>query len=448
MPAAPPRPAAAGRHGLAFWLVGYAFLVTMAFSSVPTPLYVLYQARDGFGALMVTVIFAAYAAGVIASLFLVGHLSDWLGRRRMVAAAVAVNMASGAAFLFWPSVPGLLTGRVISGISIGMLTATATAYLGELHAAAHPEAGPARAEMVATAANLGGLGAGPLLAGFLAQYAPDPLRLPYLVAEALMLAGAIGLALAPETAPRPQRRPPYRPQRVSVPSAHRPVFFAAGLVAAASFALFGLFTSLSPSVIAGLLHDRSHALAGSATFAVFAAGALAQLGLSRAPVRRQLGFGLAGVAAGLALVTAAAWLPSLALLLTGGVVAGAGAGALFRGSVSAVAAIAPAGARGESLAGLFLAGYAGLAVPVVALGFAAQALSARDAVIGFAAVLAVVIAPAGRRLLRHGAVAAGEPAGHPAPAGGPAGTPRPHAAPPGGRRPPAVVSMPCSPRQP
>ena len=133
------------RHGVGFWIVGYAFLVTMAFSTVPAPLYVLYQARDHFGSFMVTVIFAAYAVGVVASLFLAGHISDWHGRRRILAIAMAVNMLSGVVFLAWPSVPGLIVGRVVSGISIGMLTATATAYLSELDARpgrASPGPGP------------------------------------------------------------------------------------------------------------------------------------------------------------------------------------------------------------------------------------------------------------------------------------------------------------------
>jgi MFS family permease len=143
-------------HARGFWIVGYVFAVTMAFSTIPAPLYVLYQARDHFGALLVTVIFAAYAVGVMASLFLAGHISDWLGRRRMVATAVSVNILSGIVFLAWPAVPGLITGRVISGISIGMLTATATAYLSELHAAARPGQPGRRAEVVAIAANLGG----------------------------------------------------------------------------------------------------------------------------------------------------------------------------------------------------------------------------------------------------------------------------------------------------
>jgi predicted MFS family arabinose efflux permease len=393
------RPARTARHRSGFWLVGFVFLVTMAFSAVPAPLYVLYSARDHFGPLMITVIFAAYAVGVIASLFLAGHLSDWVGRRRMAVIAVAVNVASGVMFLLWPTVPGLLVARVVSGVSVGMLTATATAYLSELDSSGHGGMPRRRAEIIATAANLGGIGLGPLVSGFLAQYAGDPLVVPYLVFEALMLAGVLALALVPETVTRPKARPRYRPQRVSVPAQHRPAFYAASAAAAAEFALFGLFTSLAPGFIGGTLHDTSHALAGTATFAVFGAAALAQIVASRAPLRRQLAFGLLALVLGLALITVAFWLASLVLLLAGGIVAGSGAGAAFKGSVTTVLGIARPQARGEALAGLFLAGYVGLAVPVVALGLATQLLSARVAVLGFAVLLVAVVALVSRRLL-------------------------------------------------
>src|SRR3981081_3380785 len=87
-------PVRSGRiaHGGGFWLVTYAFAVTMAFSSAPAPLYVLYQQRDGFGPFTVTLVFAAYAIGVVASLFLAGHISDWVGRRRILLPAILINM--------------------------------------------------------------------------------------------------------------------------------------------------------------------------------------------------------------------------------------------------------------------------------------------------------------------------------------------------------------------
>lgn len=400
----PARPASR-RHGIGFWLAGYVFAVTIAFSAVPSPLYVVYQARDHFGSLMVTVIFSAYAFGVAASLFGVGHVSDWLGRRRILLLAVAVNMVAGALFLLWPAVPGLIIGRVVSGISIGMLSATATAYLSELHAAARPGAPRTRAEIVATAANLGGIGLGALVAGLLAQYAGAPLQLPYLVFEVLMLAGGVALAVAPETVRPPERSRRYRPQRITVPAASRATFYAAAAAAGAAFAVFGLFTSLAPGFIAGTLHDGSHALAGAATFIVFGAAALAQIATSRATLRRQLGLGLGLLGLGLILVTVAIWNPSLPLLLAGGALAGAGAGAVFKGSISTVLDIAPAHARGEALAGLFLTAYLGLAVPVLSLGLATQAFSARTALLGFSAALAVILAVVARRLLRPGPAA-------------------------------------------
>jgi MFS family permease len=380
--------------------VAYGFCVTMAFAAAPAPLYVLYQARDGFGTILVTVIFAAYAVGVVASLLLAGHTSDWLGRRRLMLAALLVSLVSGVVFLVWPATPGLIVARVISGISVGLLTATATAYISELHAASRPRAPLTRAEITATGANIGGLGLGALLAGLLAQYAVAPLRLPYLVFEALMLAAAVALAVVPETVTRPEPLPAYRPQRIMVPPAQRPLFIAAGCAAATAFALFGFFTSLAPGFLADTLHEHSHALAGLAAFVAFGAAAVAQVVVSGRDLRRQLGLGLAGLAGGLVLVTAAVWVPSLPLLLVGGALGGSGAGATFKGCVSTVISIAPSRARGEALAGLFVAAYVGITLPVIGLGIATQLLSTQTAVLGFGAVLLAVVAAVSARLLR------------------------------------------------
>jgi MFS family permease len=252
---------------------------------------------------------------------------------------------------------------------------------------------------VATAANLGGIGLGPLLSGLLAQYVGHALVLPYLVAEALMLIGAVALAVAPETAAVPSRHPAYRPQRVTVPAAQRPLFLAAATAAGVVFALFGVFTSVAPSLLAGVLHNDSHAVAGAVAFAVFGAGAAAQIVLSRAARRTQAGLGLAALVAGLAMVTAAARLPSFWLLLAGGIVAGAGAGAAFRGTVATVLSITPPQMRGEGLAGLFLGAYTGLAIPVVGLGVATLWVSLPVAVLGLAIALTAAVLPVARRLL-------------------------------------------------
>jgi MFS family permease len=394
-------PVRSGRvhHGKGFWLVAYAFAVTMALSGVPAPLYVLYQQRDGFGPFTVTLIFAAYAVGVMASLFLAGHVSDWIGRRRTLLPAILINMLSGVIFLI-PGVPALLVARVVSGISIGMLTATATAHLTELHLTARPGASRVRADLVATAANLGGIGLGPLIAGLLAEYAPHPLYVPYLVFEVLLLLGVVGVALVPETVDWRTTRSTYRPQRVTVPREARPRYFAAGAVGLAAFAVFGLFTSLAPSFLAGTLHQRSHAVAGLVAFLVFAAAAVAQILIVRIPLPRQLRLGLGSLAVGLTVLTIGVWTASLALFMVGGILAGAGGGAAFKGSVTTVLGLASPQARGEALAGLFLAAYLGLSAPVLGLGMATQFLSTKVALLGFAVILLVLLAAVSRQLLR------------------------------------------------
>jgi predicted MFS family arabinose efflux permease len=181
---------------------------------------------------------------------------------------------------------------------------------------------------------------------------------------------------------------------------HRSLSYAAGFAAAAEFALFGLFTSLAPGFIGGVLHQHSHALAGFAAFVVFGAAALTQIVVSRAALRRQLSIGFSALAIGLVLVTVAVWLPSLVLLLIGGALAGGGPGAAFKGSISTVISIAPDQARGEALAGLFLAAYVGLVVTVLGLGIATL-LSTQVAVLGFAAVLLLVVGAVSVRLLRR-----------------------------------------------
>jgi MFS family permease len=381
------------RRGLGLWAVALAFTATLAFSTVPTPLYALYQERDGFSTFVITVIFAAYAVGVVVSLFLAGHVSDWLGRRRTLVPAVLLSVLSAIVFLLWRDVPGLLVARFLSGLSVGVVTATATAYLTELHE--HP----ARAQRIATAANLGGLGLGPIVAGVLAATVAAPLTIPFLAFAIVLAVAAVLVALAPETVDRPDPAPAYRPQRVAVPDEARSTFLAAAIGAAAAFAAFGLFTSLAPSFLAGTLHHSSRVLAGVPAFAAFEAAVVAQIAAASWSAQRLTRNGSGFLAAGLVLTVLAVWLPSLALFLIGGVVAGVGAGLVFKGGLMTVSGLAAPERRAEVLAGYFLAGYVGLSVPVLGLGVLDQLLEPKVALLIFAALLLAGVAASARTAL-------------------------------------------------
>ncbi|MGH1550391.1 MFS transporter [Leifsonia poae] len=389
------------RHGAGFWVIAAAFLAVMAFSTIPTPLYALYQARDGFPTWVVTVIFAAYAVGVIASLFLIGHLSDWAGRRRMVLIAVLVEIVAAALFLVWNDVAGLIVARTLSGIGVGALTASATAHLSELRAVAKPEEGPRLAGTVSTVVNTGGLALGPLIGGAFAQFLPAPLLLPYAVFLVLLAVAAVAVVVVPETVERAEERPAYRPQRISLPAEARGAFSAAAVAAFAGFAVFGLFTSLAPSVLAGTLHQTSHLLAGAVPFAVFAASAVSQIVFARLSGRAQLVLALVLMLLGLGGLAAGVLLASLAVFVVSGVLAGAGVGLQFRSAIAAAASLAAPERRGEVLAAIFLIAYIGLALPVLLVGVALILWPLVPVLVVFVTAIAVLSVPAGLRMLRR-----------------------------------------------
>ncbi len=388
------------RHSTAFWIVAAAFGVNLAFSAVPTPLYVIYQHRDHFSTLMITVVYAVYALGVIASLFLGGHVSDWVGRRRVLVPALGFNVLSAVLFIAFPSLAGLIVARVVSGVSVGLTTGTATAYLTELHLGAGGSATGRRPQVVATAANLGGIGVGPLVAGLLAQFVRSPLVVPYLAFGGALVVLTLLIAISPETAVRPDPQPRWRPQRVAIPVQARGAFFAATAAAAAAFAVYGVFNSLMPGFLAGTMHETSYAVAGAVAFSAFAAGAAAQIALGKAGIATTLKASVPVLLAGLALFTAGMWLPSLPVFVIGGIVTGAGGGLVFRGSLVAAASTAPPESRAEALAGFFLGAYVGLSVPVIALGVATEYVAARDVMLMFVVLAAAAIAAGVRAVLR------------------------------------------------
>ncbi|BCY13484.1 putative multi-drug efflux transporter [Actinoplanes sp. L3-i22] len=375
------------RHGAGFWMIAAAFLIAMAFSTVPTPLYPLYVARDGFSTFTVTVVFAVYAVGVVISLLLAGHVSDWVGRKKILIPALGLELVAAVLFLTGTSLPVLLGARFLTGLGVGMITATATAYLHELHAVHRPEASKQRFEVVSTAVNTGGLGAGSLLAGLISTYVEGPLRTPYIVFAVLLLVAVAAVALTPETVRERLVKPAYRPQRIS---ADRTVagYLAAGF---AAFAVFGLFTSVAPGFVAGTLHHSSRVLAGGLVFAVFGAAAAAQALTGRLSATAKLTLGLTAQGAGVLVLLTGMYLASLPVFVLGGMIAGIGAGTLFKTAVGTVAVLAAPSRRGEALAGLFLIAYLGLTVPVIGLGLATQAFTPLAAMTGFVALMLALL---------------------------------------------------------
>jgi MFS family permease len=383
--------------GLAFWLLGGAFAVTMFGTTLPTPLYVLYQAKLHFSALMVTIIFAVYAGGVLAALLLFGRASDEVGRRRVLLAGLLCSALAAVAFLLAQGLALLFVGRLLSGLSAGIFTGTATAGLVDL-------AGERRAQqatLVGTAVNMLGLGVGPLVAGALAQFAPLPLRVPFWVDLGLVVAAAAAIVAIPETVDVAER-PRLHLSRPEVPPALRATFIRAATAGFAGFAMLGLFTAVVPSFLGKLLGDPSHVLSGAVVFSVFAASAAGQVVLAPRFGSRALPSGCAGLIAGMGLLAGGLAAKQLGLIVAGALVAGLGQGLSFRAGLQALNTEAPPERRGSVASSFFLVCYVAISLPVIGEGVAETALGLQTAGIAFSIAVIAVAAVALGLLVRRG----------------------------------------------
>jgi MFS family permease len=382
---APARQRLAVGRPIAFWIVTYLFAAIMLGTTLPTPLYVIYQGQWHFSSGITTIIFASYAVGVLTALLLAGHASDQVGRRPVLFAALAFSAVSTIVFIVSPGVGWLFVGRVLSGISAGLVTGTATAALTDTYSGSSPR----RPSMVATAANIGGLGLGPLVAGLFAQFGPDPTVLVFEVYLAVLAVAAVGLGLVSETVGNRQKLT-LRFAGLGIPLAGRSEFIAAGVAGFAAFSLLGMFTALAPSFLSDVLHEHSHAVGGAVVFALFGVAALTQLLLARLPSRTVIVFGLTVFLAALALILAALSQASMALFLIGTIVSGVGVGAVFIGSLSTANRLAPAEIRGRVVSTYFVFAYVGLTIPVIGVGVASQYEGDFRAVLVCAIVLAAL----------------------------------------------------------
>ncbi|HWE09699.1 MAG TPA: MFS transporter [Solirubrobacteraceae bacterium] len=372
--------------GAAFAAAAYAFMAAMLGTTLPTPLYALYQRRFGFSELIITVIFATYALGVIVALLLAGRLSDEVGRRPVLLGGLLLSALSAVAFLLANGLVLLLVGRILSGLSAGIFTGTATATLVDLLGT--QRAG--RATLVAAVANMGGLGSGPLLSAALASLG-TPLRLPFWVDLGLLVPALAAILLIREPV-QATGRVRLRLQTLSVPPQMRTTFVSSALAGFAGFAVLGLSTAVAPAFLGQTLGVHSLVVVGLVVFSVFAGSTAGQLLLDVVPQARALSAGCAGLVMGMALLAVGLASSSLGFLVAGGVLAGVGQGLSFRAALGAINSQAPPERRGEVDSSFFVVAYVAISLPVIGEGVLAQLAGLRTAGLVFAAVVAVIAA--------------------------------------------------------
>ena len=204
-----------------FWLVaGVLFLLLFA-SAAASPLYRVYQAQWRFSATTLTAVFAVYVLALLLTLLVFGSLSDYLGRRRVIAVALAAGAGACGLFLAAHGAGLLFAARALQGAAVGAATSAAGAALIDLQPGRS-----GRGPVVTSAAVLLGLGAGGLGTSALAQYAPAPTHLIWWLLLGACAAAAIAVLAIPETTPGragvlAALRPRVAVPRAGTPDAHR-----------------------------------------------------------------------------------------------------------------------------------------------------------------------------------------------------------------------------------
>jgi MFS family permease len=351
-------------RGASFALIAATFALVTTGGTLPIPLYTLWGARFGFGAETTTWVFSVYVFGTLLALVFFGGLSDQVGRRPLTRAALLATILSTLLFIFAGNVAMLLAARFLSGVGVGLITSAATAALAEVY----PGTNRALPPMVSTAANMGGLGLGPLAAGLFAEYLGAPTRLVFVGFIALVVAATVLTVFVPETNPRPGRRTVDWTPRVGVPREARTVYWRSAVAVFPTFTLLGLFSSLTPRFIGGTLGVRNLAIEGLATFVLFEIGVAAQLVFRGKPARWSILRGLPLLILSLILVLVGFLTATFTIFAAGTVVGGAGAGLTFMGGLGQLSRAVPHHSHAKSVAAYFIAAQSGLAVPVLAIG--------------------------------------------------------------------------------
>jgi MFS family permease len=338
-------------------------------STLPTPLYESYRQAFGFSEITLTLIYAAYVVGTVTTMFFLGRLSDEIGRRPVVLVSLLLATLSTVLFLLARSTVWLLAGRITSGLGIALASGAATAWILELH----PRKDEAAGTQIALAANTLGLAIGPLAAGVLAEFAPAPLRLSYLLFLPLVLAAAVPVWLSEETIerPTPLARASLRP-RLGVPKEIRGEFVTPAIAAFVTFAVLGFYSALLPSVVSRSLHDSSRALSGGVVAELFLVGVVTIATWPRIDPRTGMLIGLVLLIPGVGLLVAAEAVHSMVLLWVSTTIAGVASGLGYRFGLQRVNEVTPEDRRSEVISSYLIVCYAGVSLPVIGVGVLAS----------------------------------------------------------------------------
>lgn len=346
---------------VALYVLASITISFLAASSAPTPLYASYQAEWGFDPITTTVVFGVYAVAVLLGLLTMGKLSDHVGRRPVLLAALAAQAASMVVFATADGVSGLMVARIVQGLSTGAALGAIGAGMMDID----------RPRGTITNAVVPGIGTatGALVSGLVVQFLPAPTHLVYLVLLAVFVLQAVAVSLMAETVTRKPGALASLAPEIKLPRAVRRPMLVAAPVLFAVWALAGLYGSLGPSLVRQLTGSRSEVLGGLSLFVLAGVAAVSVLALRRAATRTVMFTGILALLAGVALTLVSIRDSSPTGFFVGTAIAGVGFGSGFQGGIRTVMPLARPHESSGVLSLLFVVSYLGMGVPAVIAGF-------------------------------------------------------------------------------
>ncbi|CRM17194.1 MFS transporter [Pseudomonas sp. 52 E 6] len=365
------------RSSLVFLAV--TLLTFLAASSAPTPLYHLYQEGLHFSAGMLTLIFGVYALSLLAALLTVGSLSDHLGRKPVIFAALILNMLAMLLFINEGSVAWLIAARTLQGFATGM----ATAVLGAALLDTDRQQGP----LVNSVAPLLGMACGAMGSSLLVEFAPLPTQLIYCTLLVLMLLQAVYVWRLPETVSRiPGALASLRPTLHVPPQARRALWLSLP-VDVAVWAMGGFYLSLAPSLVRAATGSTSNLIGGGLVAVLTLSGALMIFTLRNRHADKVLRLGAGLLAVGVALILTAVHSASLPLFFIATLIAGSGFGAGFLGALRSVVPLALPHERAGLMSAFYVLSYLAFCLPSLLAGNLIRSFGLIVTTDGYGAVL-------------------------------------------------------------
>ena len=386
-------------HRSSLVFLAITLLTFLAASSAPTPLYHLYQEGLHFSSGMLTLVFGVYALSLLAALLTVGSLSDHLGRKPVIFAALALNMLAMLLFINESSVAWLIAARTLQGFATGM----ATAVLGAALLDTDRQQGP----LVNSVAPLLGMACGAMGSSLLVEFAPLPTQLIYWTLLALMLGQAMYVWRLPETVSRiPGALASLRPTLHVPPQARRALWLSLP-VDVAVWAMGGFYLSLAPSLVRAATGSTSNLIGGGLVAVLTLSGALMIFSLRNRPAQKVLRLGASLLAVGVALILAAVHSASLPLFFIATLIAGSGFGAGFLGALRSVVPLALPHERAGLMSAFYVLSYLAFCLPSLLAGNLIRSFGLIATTDGYGVVLIMLTLGALAGLLRQDALRVG-----------------------------------------